>query len=311
MAMAPIRIVSLLPSATEIVCYLGFGSALVGRSHECDFPAGIEGLPVCTAPRFNPQGSSRVIHNRVTKLLHSALSVYQVNLAQLRQLQPTHIITQAQCAVCAVSLSDVEAAVATLSPMAPQIISLQPNSLAALWEDISRVAIALDPEGGARRAKTAVSQLQQRLQACQQRVPNQLPQPTVACLEWTEPLMVAGNWVPELVTLAGGHPLFGQIGQPSAWLSWEQLTAADPDLIILMPCGYDLEQTYQATRKLALQPAWEQLQAVKSCRIYLADGNHYFNRPGPRLVDSLEILAEILHPEACPYGYALKAWQIF
>ncbi|MEO0456679.1 MAG: cobalamin-binding protein [Cyanobacteria bacterium P01_A01_bin.114] len=311
----PLRIVSLIPSATEIVTALGWGDALVGRSHECDYPASVETLPVCTLPRFNPKGSSREIHDRVTELLHSALSVYDIKTEVLKALQPTHIITQAQCEVCAVSLEDVERAVANLTGTHPKVISLQPKVLADVWDDLRHVAIAIDPDRGKLRAQQVINQLQQRLQRCSQQIQTRMPQQTVACIEWTDPLMMAGNWVPELVTLAGGHPLFAKVGQPSAWLNWSDLVAADPDLLIVMACGYDLAQARQAVAQLEQHPQWEkpwsQLQAVQTCRIYLTDGNQYFNRPGPRLVDSLEILAEILHPDDCQYGYAMKAWKLY
>ncbi|MEM9904557.1 MAG: cobalamin-binding protein [Cyanobacteria bacterium P01_D01_bin.44] len=311
----PLRIVSLIPSATEIVHALGWGAALVGRSHECDFPTSVEALPICTAPRFNPKGSSREIHDRVSELLQSALSVYQVNAEVLQTLQPTHIITQAQCEVCAASLDEVEKAVATLTGFHPKVISLQPKVLADIWDDIRQVAIAIDPHRGQARAQKVIAHLQGRLQRCSQQIQTRMPQQTVACIEWTDPLMMAGNWVPELVTLAGGHPLFAKVGQHSPWLSWPDLVAADPDLLIVMACGYDLVQTRQAVAQLEQHPQWSkfwsQLQAVQNCRIYLTDGNQYFNRPGPRLVDSLEILAEILHPDDCQYGYAMKAWKLY
>jgi iron complex transport system substrate-binding protein len=311
MATPALRIISLIPSATEMIHSLGYGSFLVGRSHACDFPETVKNLPVCTTPRFQPQGSSREIHQRVTEIVQSALSVYEIDTDLVAELRPTHIITQAQCEVCAVSLADVIKAVASIIPTAPQIISLQPSVLAEVWEDLERVATALDPLEGRVRATTTISQLQRRLQTCIQSIPPRLPQQTVACLKWSDPLMAAGNWVPELVAMAGGHPLFGQVGQQSSWLQWEDLVAADPDSIIVMCCGYDLNQTRNAIQLFEQQPAWFRLQAVQNFRIYLTDGNHYFNRPGPRLVDSLEILAEILHPDDCQYGYAMKAWKLY
>ena len=314
-ALAPLKIVSLIPSATEIVTALGYGSALVGRSHECDYPATVQTLPACTAPRFEPNGTSRQIHDRVTELLQSALSVYEVNISLLAELQPTHIITQAQCEVCAASLAEVEKAVADGLASQPQIISLQPQVLADIWSDLERVAVALDPDHGKTRASRVVDQLQQRLQRCTHGLSTVPPHPTVACIEWTEPLMAAGNWVPELVTLAGGHCLFGKIGQHSPWLQWEDLLAADPDLIVVMPCGYDLDKTQAAVASLGQDPRWSKLKAVRNYQVYLTDGNQYFNRPGPRLVDSAEILAEILQPAAyeaaAGESYALKAWRLF
>ncbi|MGF1459128.1 MAG: cobalamin-binding protein [Leptolyngbyaceae cyanobacterium] len=307
--MQPLRMVSLLPSATEIVHGLGLGSYLVGRSHECDYPATVARLPVCTAPKFTPEGSSRVIHDRVTELLQSALSVYQINTDVLATLQPTHILTQAQCEVCAVSLADVETAMASLIQARPQVISLQPHHLADIWDDLRRVAIALLGEAGTHQADTAIHPLQSRVAQCQQRVATVPHRPTVVCIEWPEPLMTAGNWVPELVELAGGKPLLAQVGQHSPWIQWADLVEANPEVVILMPCGYDLATTVRESHPLREHPAWPQLQAVQQGQVYVVDGNQYFNRPGPRLVDSLEILAEILHPDRAEARYRDRGWR--
>lgn len=301
----PLKIVSLIPSATEIITALGLTKAMVGRSHECDYPPEIHNLPVCTQPKFNPDGSSREIHDRATELLQSALSVYLVEVETLEKLQPTHIITQAQCDVCAVSLKDVEIAVANLTKSHPQIISLQPNLLAEVWEDILRVANSLGVDGG-----QVISQLKKRVTACEEKTQN-LPVnkiPKVACIEWSNPLMAAGNWIPELVQLAGGNSLFGEVGKHSPWLKWEELLTANPDIIIFMPCGFGLEHTRQDVLELIKSSEWQNLSAAKSGKVYITDGNSYFNRPGPRLVDSLEILAEILHPELFDFGYQGIGW---
>jgi iron complex transport system substrate-binding protein len=276
----------------------------VGRSHECDFPPRVSDLPICTAPKFNPEGTSGEIHDRVTDLLASALSVYRVDIEQLEALQPTHILTQAQCEVCAVSLGDVEAAVAKLSQSQPQLISLSPNRLEDLWEDIHRVGVALEQP----QADAVVAEMKERVRACAEQAAG-LPSPTVACIEWTEPLMAAGNWVPELVALAGGTSLFGTVGQHSPWMTWEELSAADPEVIVIMPCGYDLAVTRRESQALVDHPQWAQLQAVQTGRVYITDGNQYFNRPGPRLVESLEILAEIFHPGRFDYGHRGNGWQ--
>lgn len=316
------RIISLIPSATEILAALGLTTAIVGRSHECDYPPQIQHLPICTQPKLNPEGTSREIHNRVTDLLQSALSVYQIKTDILEQLQPTHILTQAQCEVCAVSLKDVEEVVATLTHNQVQIISLQPNTLDDVWADIQRVADTLGVEG-----QPVLTGLQSRVQACAQKTQS-LPLlanfglgshpenskspggvPTVACIEWTDPLMAAGNWIPEMVKIAGGQPLFAEPGKHSPWLDWEILTAADPDIIVIMPCGFDLNRTRQAAMQLSQRSEWLNLQAVKSGKTFITDGNSYFNRPGPRLVDSLEILAEILHPEIFEFGYQGTGWE--
>jgi iron complex transport system substrate-binding protein len=298
---AELRIVSLIPSATEIVAALGLVDALVGRSHECDYPAEVKSLPVCTAPNLDTQGSSREIHDRVEDLLQAALSIYRIDLDQLEQLRPTHIITQAQCDVCAVSLSEVETAIAQLTHSSPTVISLQPQLLADVWQDIRRVAAALSVD-----AAPALSGLQARLEACRDRAHSH--RPSVACIEWTDPLMAAGNWVPELVEIAGGRNLLGHTGRHSPWLDWAVLVATEPDVIVLMPCGFDLEQTRKAAQDLTQHPQWEKLKAVQKQRIFLTDGNQYFNRPGPRLVDSAELLAEIFHPEQGQV-YINQGWE--
>ena len=304
MVNSELRIVSLIPSATEILAQLGFTHQIVGRSHECDYPVEIRTRPVCTEPKFNPEGTSAEIHDRVTDLLQSALSVYRVKTEVLEQLKPTHILTQAQCEVCAVNLADVEQAVATLTQTQPQIISLQPNTLNDIWDDIQRVAIAFGLE-----SQSSLNQLQARVEACAAKTKALSDRPTVACIEWAEPLMAAGNWIPELVELAGGQSLFGVVGQHSPWLQWDALVDANPDVLILMPCGYDLERTHQDAIALAKHPEWPTLRAVQAGNVYITDGNQYFNRPGPRLVDSLEILADILHPHSFDFGYEGTGWQ--
>jgi iron complex transport system substrate-binding protein len=304
----PYRIISLLPSATEIIAALGLGDCLVGRSHECDFPAAVQGLPVCTAANLDAKGSSQQIHGRVSELLEKSLSIYRLDLQKIEQLQPTHIITQAQCDVCAVSLAEVEAAVQTQLTSKPVVISLQPNTLTEVWQDLARTA-----QGFGVDATSVIQELQTRVAASKKRT-QALPHRSVACIEWTDPLMAAGNWVPELVDLAGGQNLFGQLGQHSPWLAWTDLLAADPEVIIFMPCGFDLAQTRQAVTELAAHPDWPTLTAVQTGAVYLTDGNQYFNRPGPRLVDSIEILAEILHPHTSqrhPPFYQGQAWQVW
>ncbi|MGD1942709.1 MAG: cobalamin-binding protein [Leptolyngbyaceae cyanobacterium] len=307
--MPSLKIVSLLPSATEIIQVLGLTDHQVGRSHECDYPTEVQSLPVCTAPKFNPQGTSREIHDRVTDLLQSALSVYQIQTDILRDLQPTHILTQAQCEVCAVSLPEVEAAVESLTSIAPQILSLQPNRLEAVWQDIRQVATALLGEAGHQRAEAAIAALQARIQICQDHIQTASHQPSVVCIEWPDPLMSAGNWVPELVQLARGLPLLSQTGQHSPWISWNDLVRADPEVIILMPCGYDMATAARESTVLSANFLWPLMRAVKTGRVYVTDGNQYFNRPGPRLVDSLEILTEILHPEVVPARHQGTGWQ--
>ncbi len=303
-----VRIVSLIPSGTEILAALGLSDAIVGRSHECDYPPEIQDRPICTQARLNTNAPSSEIHDQVNDLLQSALSIYQIKTDVLEKLQPTHIVTQDQCDVCAVSLTEVEKAVASLTHSSPQIISLQPNVFQDVWADIERVAHALgvDSQRLLENLAARVKIVEQKTQGLSQT--ENLP--TVACVEWTDPLMVAANWIPELVSLAGGKPLFGIAGKPSATFKWEELITANPDVIIFMPCGFDLDRTRQDAQLLIHRPEWEQLHANQSGRVYITDGNAYFNRPGPRLVESLEILAEIQHPEIFQYGYKGKAWSV-
>ena len=298
------RIVSLIASATEIVDALGQLDALVGRSHECDFPPSVTSLPVCTAPRIAVDGNSREIDRLVKDKLREALSVYQVFDDALERLQPTHILTQVQCEVCAVSLRDVERSIAGRLASHPRIVPLNPNSLADIWDDIRRVAAALDiPE----RGEETIAGLQARMCDISARAQADAQRPRVACIEWLEPLMAAGNWTPELVAMTGGVNLFGEAAKHAPWMTWEQLIAADPDVVIVMPCGFDIERAAREMYWLTDRPGWPALRA----EVYIADGNQYFNRPGPRVVETLEILAEILHPRVFPPLHAPHAFRRF
>lgn len=299
------RIISLIASATEIVCALGFQPQLVGRSHECDYPPEVRDLPQCTSPKFNVEGTSYEIDQRVKAVVQEALSVYRVDADLLDSLRPTHIITQSQCEVCAVSLKDVEQAVCELTSSRPTIVSLEPDSLADIWADIRRVATALGEPG---RAEDLIGMLQARMTAIERRSRVLGPKPTVACVEWIDPLMAAGNWMPELVEMAGGINLFGEAGKHSPWMTWEELVARDPDVIIVLPCGFDIGRTLQEMDLLAARKEWPHLAAVTSNNVYVADGNQYFNRPGPRVAESLEILAELLHPRTFHFGHESTGW---
>ncbi|MBE9058732.1 cobalamin-binding protein [Sphaerospermopsis sp. LEGE 08334] len=301
-----IKIVSLIPSATEIAATLGLQNAIVGRSHECDYPPEISHLPVCTQARLNAQAPSNIIHDQVNRIVQSALSIYNIKLDVLEKLQPTHILTQAQCHVCAVSLPEVEKAVTQLTHSSPQIISLQPNTLRDVWGDIERIGQTFGVD-----SVKILENLEARVKICNRKIQglSVAEMPTVACIEWTDPVMTAANWIPELVNLAGGQTLFSVTGKPSAHINWETLVATNPDVIIFMPCGFNLQRTQEEAKLLTQRPEWEKLHAVKAGRVFITDGNAYFNRPGPRLVDSVEILAEILHPEIFDYGYQGTGWQ--
>jgi iron complex transport system substrate-binding protein len=299
------RVVSLIASATEMVCVLGGEPLLVGRSHECDFPPSVKRLPQLTAPKFRLDGTSAEIDQRVKELVASALAVYRVDADRLAELRPDLILTQSQCEVCAVSLRDVEEAVCRLVSSRPRIVSLEPNTLEDVWRDLLRVAEALGVEA---RGAERVAELRARVAAIAGRAAA-LPRPTVACLEWIDPLMAAGNWMPTLVERAGGVSLFGEAGRHSPWMTFDELVARDPDVIIALPCGYDLLRTSEDMPILARHPGWPALGAVQKGRVFVTDGNQYFNRPGPRLVESLEILAEILHPDAFSFGHRDLAWR--
>lgn len=299
------RIVSLLPSSTEIVCALGLEANLVGRSHECDYPAGIEALPVLTAPRFDPSGSSLEVDQRVKTVLKEATSVYTIDAELLARLAPDVVITQTQCEVCAVSFAEVERVVCDQLHSSAAIVALEPNYLADVYSDIQRVAAAAGiPERGA----SLVAEMQTRMVAIVDQAID-LPRPRVATLEWLEPLMSAGNWIPELVEMAGGVNLFGQAGVHSPWLRWHELQAADPDMLVILPCGYDIAKAREELMVLEQRPEWNTLRAVQNHQVYVTDGNQYFNRPGPRLTESLEILAEIMHPDCFHFGHEGSGWE--
>jgi len=298
------RIVSLLPSATEIVCALGCGGQLVGRSHECDFPNSITSLPVCTESVVPATGTSREIDDQIKQLRRSSLALYHLNLRQFEALQPELILTQAQCEVCALSEAEVTKALGGWKGPLPQIVSLTPHRLTDVWEDIRRVAAVLHV------ADTGRDVLRALKTRCVDVIEKSclLNRPTVACLEWMDPIMGAGNWVPELVDLAGGKNLFGEAGKPTGYLKWEQLQAANPDVLIALPCGFDLRRTRSELPALTQLPGWGDLKAVRTGRVFIADGNAGFNRPGPRLVESLESLAEMLHPKKFSFGHQNQYW---
>jgi iron complex transport system substrate-binding protein len=301
-----LRIVSLIASASEILSTLGLTRHQVGRSHECDFPPEILGLPVCTSPAFPTSGSSAEIDQRVKQRVADALSVYEVSREVLDALQPTHVITQTQCRVCAVSLEDVERALTGWVTSRPKLVALEPNALADIWSDIQRVAVSC---GVPERGEKAVAELQTQMRWISEQAQATSRRPRVACIEWHEPLMAAGNWVPELVEMAGAVNLFGQAGAHSPWMTWPELVEADPEVIVSMPCGFDLARTCAEMYWLDRRPEWPKLRAVKTGQVYLADGNQYFNRPGPRIVESLRILAEILHPKVFEPALEGAAWR--
>ena len=294
------RIVSLLPAATEIVAAIGFQDHLVGRSHECDYPPGVDKLPICTKALIEPKGTSAQIDAEVKDALKNALSIYEVLTDVLATAKPDVIVTQDQCDVCAVALKDVEAAVCNVLKSDAQIVSLDPQGLTKVWDDIRAVAHALNADTA---GADLIARLHARLDVVKGRTAaSTAPRPRVACIEWADPLMAAGNWVPELVEIAGGIDPFGKADAHAPWLEMQHLIDEDPDVIVFMPCGFDLARSEAEARTLLKTPAWQNLSAAKSNRIFATDANSYFNRPGPRLVDSTEMLADMLAPDAPDCG---------
>ncbi len=309
------RVVSLLASATEMVAALGCLDQMVGRSHECDYPEAVQALPVVSQVQIDINTSSAEIDAQVKALSRAAkeenaamkaLSIYRIDIEQLQRLRPDIIFTQTQCEVCAVSERDVVQAVSQLIGIQPRIISLAPYRLADVWEDVLRVGAALER---LEQAQKLVAGYQARLEALRRRTAALAEHPRVAVLEWLDPPMAGGNWTPELVEYAGGVNLFGEVGAHSPWLAWEDLLAADPDVIILTPCGYTLQRTLEDVPLLEARPGWASLRAVQSGRVFAIDGNQYFNRSGPRLVDSAEILASLLWGEEMGKGIDRAAWR--
>lgn len=300
------KIVSLLPSATEIVCALGFSENLVGRSHECDYPESVSSLPVCTAPKFDASGGSRDIDDRVRDAAAEGVGLYSVDRDLLSGLAPDIVITQDQCEVCAVNLRDVEEAVHECVGPESLVVTLEADSVAGIYEDIRSVAEALDVvvEGEA-----VVDDLIARQEAVSARAHEDSEYPGILCLEWMDPLMAAGNWLPELVDAAGGESLLVGRFEPSRRIEWDEVMHAAPGVLLIIPCGFEIERTMAELDVLRAQSGWEDLPAVRNDRVYVADGNAYFNRPGPRIVDSLEILTEVLHPDRFEPTREGSAWQ--
>lgn len=288
------RIVTLLPSATEIVCRLGARAELVGVSHECDHPADVVGLPVLTKPKFDPRGTSAAIDRSVREVLRGALGVYDVDVEKLEALQPDVIVTQDQCDVCAVSLADVRAAVAKLAKKDVEIVSLHPMRLDDIWSDVRKVAAAIgrDVDGEA-----LVTGLRARMEAVRARASHAADRLPVVTIEWLEPVMLGGTWMPELVELVNGECLGARAGERAPTVTRDELEKLSPELVVIKPCGFKVERTLEELPTLQRALPWDTWDAVLHDRAYVADGNAYFNRPGPRIVDSAEILAACVHPK--------------
>ncbi len=300
------RIASLLPSCTEIVYALGLGQSLVGVSHECDFPPEAKTKPILTRSKVNPNKSSSQIDKIVEGIVMQGLSVYDININQLKVLNPDIILTQDQCEVCAVSLSDVVKATKGLVGDV-EVVSVNPKSLKDIFNDIENIGKVL---GKQKEAKELIVSLKNRMDFIKNKIKKSknLKRPKIICLEWLDPLILSGNWVPEMVELTGGKNILAKPGKKSVKIGWEDFLKLDPDVLVIMPCGFRIEQTLKDMPILIKKKEWPTLRAVREKNVFVVDGNAYFNRPGPRIVESLEILAQTLHPEVFGFGFTEKDW---
>jgi iron complex transport system substrate-binding protein len=302
------RIVSLLPAATEWLCAFGAADLIVGRSHECDFPPAVQDRPVVTRTTFDDAGDSAAIDRVVRDTLGQGLSLYDVDLDALRELKPDLVVTQAQCAV---SLDGLEAALADWTGGQPELFSLAPTTFKQVLDAALRLGREIGRTAEAMRfiadRERELRQLRERIGARRDGRVAGREAPSVVCIEWIEPLMTAGHWMPGLVELAGGRALLAEGGAPSPYVEWDDIVASDPDVLAITACGFTVEQSLRDLRYLTERPEWSELRAVREGRAFVLDGNAYFNRPGPRLYRSVELLAAVLHPDRA--GIRPEPWE--
>lgn len=284
------RIISLVPNGTEILFAVGAGDLVVGVSHECDFPAEARTRPILTGSALRPGMSAAEVDQAVSAQVGGGESLYTLDEARIAELQPDLIVTQQLCPVCAVSTEQVDGAVRPL-PRCPDLVSLDPKSLDDVLADIRRVG---EVTGHGADAEALLDELAGRLEAVRSAVAGK-PKPRVAALEWLDPPFAGGHWVPEMIEIAGGIDAVSSPGSHSARLTWEQIQAADPDLIVAMPCGFDEAGARSQVETVADRPEWKALRAVREGRVHCVDANGCFSRPGPRLVEGIERLAAIFH----------------
>lgn len=291
-------IVSLLPGATEILFGLELGARVAAVSHQCDFPPAVEKLPRVTTSRVDSQQAGRDIDRQVHSWAAQTTALYRLDEKQIRNLQPDLIITQAHCDVCAVRYQDVERVVNTAPELQhTRLLSLQATRLAEILADIQRVGEATATETRAQRWQT---RLQQRLQAIHNQVSRARRRPRTVCVEWLDPLMLAANWTPDLIQAAGGENGLTRAGHHSIYNNWEDVLAFDPDVLLIAPCGLDLSRTLTELSAFTAQSGWASLKAVRQRQVFALDGNTYLHRSGPRVVETIELLAHLLHPNLCP-----------
>jgi len=305
------RIVSLLPAATEWVSVFGGAENLVGRSHECDYPESVQDVPVVTAPTYESDGDSAAIDDAVQGQLQEGLSLYEVDLDRLRALEPDLIVTQDQCEVCAVSLPELETQLGDWTGGTPEVVSMRPETLKEVLDEALRLARAMEALDAGMEVlanlETGLRVLREEIGV--DRSPNPPSLPSVACVEWLEPLMVAGHWMPDVVEMAGGRPVLGTAGEPTQPVEWADLREVDPDVLAVIPCGFTLEETRRDLHYLTDRSGWDKMSAVQNERVALLDGNAYFNRPGPRLYRAIEVLASVLHPEQLRPDPPVADWE--
>lgn len=300
------RVVSLLPAATEIVAALGLADRLVAVSHECDYPAGMSTLPQATRCAIHGNAlASGDIDRWVTDTLAATGTLYTMDEALIRRLAPDVILTQRLCDVCAVGYDSVTAFAATL-PNPPRVVNLDPSSVDDILADVENVGAALGVPG---RAAEVITGLRARIAAIRERTTG-AARPRCVLLEWIDPPFRSGHWDPELVELAGGTETLGRKGEDAARVTWDAVLAAAPDVLVLACCGFDVERTLADVPLLRARPGWDALPAVRNGRVWAVDGAAYFSRPGPRIVDSLELLAQIVHPELVPPTFTSTAARI-
>lgn len=284
------KICSLLPSATEILFALGLGEQVAGVSHECDFPPEAQSKPVVIKSRISQAGNAAEIDRQVREFLARGESLYSVDFERLRSIEPDLIVTQDLCHVCAATPEDLGAALARLDRQ-PEIVTLNPHSLAGVCSDIRTLG---DVTGRCEQADALIFEFEAKIAAVERNVAG-IDRARVLCLEWLDPPYVAGHWVPEMVARAGGIDVLGHAGKPSFRVPWEAIFALQPEVIVIMPCGYRLEDGEKEFRNLLFPAAWQDLPAVRSGRVFVVEASGYFSRPGPRLAEGMEILASAIH----------------
>jgi iron complex transport system substrate-binding protein len=286
------RICSFLPSATEMVCALGLADSLVGITYECDYPPEARAKTIVVTSKLSEATSAGEVDRQVSEFMARGESLYQIDAEMLRRIEPDLILTQDLCHVCAASPGDLKEALTHLA-RAPEVLSLNPNRLADVWNDIRTVGKAAHQT---REAEALAASLDRRVNEVEQAASRVSRRPRVACLEWLDPPFVAGHWVPEMIANAGGVDVLGRVAEPGFRSEWAKVYEARPEIIVIAPCGYHLEQTVKEFRAMKFPSGWEKLPAVASARVFAVDASSYFSRPGPRLATGVEILVELIHP---------------